>query len=112
MRACVCVCVFRNKFRREGATGFVCVRINLEERGRPGWASQLRNWSSGRLLLAGLGPLFSQSALRGPGREFEIRNPSPATVLGAEGEARPKGKEQRMYAEGARVGVWSGLSSF
>ena len=51
----VCVCVFSNKFRREGATGVcvcvcvcvsarVCVfRINLQERGRRGWASGLQN---------------------------------------------------------------------
>lgn len=56
-----------------------------------------------QLLLAGLRPLFQESALSGPGKEFEIRNYIPGTVLEAEGEVRVKRKEQRMYVEGASI---------
>lgn len=86
------MCVCENKLRREGAAGVGFPAEKLE-RGAA---------AAGR----------TRASLRGPGREFETGKPSPATVWGAEGDARPKGKQQGTYAEGARVRVWSGLSSF
>lgn len=90
----MCVCV--NKLRREGATGVGFPTEKLEQSAAV----------AGRTRAS-----LQESALSGPGKEFEIRNSIPGTVLGAEGEARVKGQEQRMHVEGASVWVWNGFSS-
>ena len=93
MYVCVCVCV--------------CLGIHLEGRGRPGWATGLKNWNiTGAIAGRTQASNVSGECSRGlaPGRSLtEIGNYIHGTVLEAEREVRVKGREQRMLVEGASI---------